>query len=126
MNEEYALVSAANEVVKTVACDFARSVTSLNALAIVVILVSAAMLVYSLVTEMFGFSVVLPMIPLGPIVLALLWFYRFGELAESDKEYRAAKREVKRSLMLWTLILAAQLFCYFPVDLSALSRFRVK
>lgn len=113
LSEEYALFSLVTEAVKTVACDNARAIASLNKLAVILALAAAYMLGVSLINGEFGFSLVIPIVTLIPMVAILIWFYRFGSMRDDDKDFLHARHQVTQSLKLWLFMLAAELFFLF-------------
>lgn len=107
--EPYALASAFAVVTNTIACDTAASVHSGDAFApIAVILTGLFYLASAYVFESAIFSILILFYPFPSLVMIALWFYRFGNLGLGDKEYVAAKRRLKGSLLLWLVILMVQ------------------
>jgi hypothetical protein len=117
---EYSFVNAFEEVMKTIACDNARTIAGFNPFAVIVVLVTAGITTFSVVTPEAGFifviSVLLPIQSLIPLLIVLIWFYRFGRIDDNDQDFLYAKRETKRALKLWLLVFAAQLFVVFVLN----------
>ncbi len=111
LTEEYAFMSGLTEVLKTIACDHAREIGDTTWVVLAVI-VSIGLLVINLATGSFLPSFIVPIFAVVPLLLALIWLYRFGrlDLVDDDEEFQAAKQQIKRTFRLWLLILAAQLF----------------
>lgn len=110
VNEGYAFISSFTELLKTTACDHARTIGGYNPYAVIVAVISVAVFGFELATSEIGISYLIPFMSLTPLVTVLLWFYRFGAIDDDDEEYVHAKREVKQALKLWLLIFAAQVF----------------
>ena len=113
LNEEYAFVSWFTEVLKTTACDQARTIAGFDAYATIVAVLSVALFGFSVATREIGVSYLIPFTSIPPLTVVLLWFYRFGAIDDDDKEYLHAKCEVKQALKLWLLLFAAQVFVLF-------------
>lgn len=107
--ESYALASAITVVTNTVACDVAASLRSYEAFAVLAIILS---LLFYLFTWYYSDPPVLASFillwPIQPLILILLWFYRFGRLGLGDKDYLQTRQHMKGSLLLWLAILAVQ------------------
>jgi hypothetical protein len=107
--EPYALASAITVVTNTIACDVAASLRSFDAFAVVAVILSVLFyLASAYVFDSPVFNIVILIWPIQPLILIILWFYRFGKLAPSDKEYLQARQRMKGSLILWLTILAVQ------------------
>jgi hypothetical protein len=107
--EPYAIASAVTIVTNTIACDTAASLLGVDAFApIAVILTGLFYLASAYLFESAIFSILILFWPLPSLVMIALWFYRFGRLGLGDKEYVAAKRRLKGSLLLWLTILVVQ------------------
>ena len=108
--EAYALSSAVTVVFNTVACDVANSIASLNAFAVLAVLLGIFLYVSDLYISgsprIFYLTLWWPMIPL---LSAVLWLNRFGSFPLGDDEYLSAKRQLRRTLTLWLAILSAQI-----------------
>lgn len=110
VTEQYGLNSATVVIMNTVACDIANSIRGLDVFAVIAIIGSVLIFWIDLYISgsptLFYLIVLWPMIPL---VIILLWFYRFGRFALGDEEYTSARRGLSRMLVLWLAILIAQL-----------------
>ena len=108
--EPYALTSAATVVFNTVACDVANNITSLNTFATLAIPIGIGIYFIDLYTVgspyLFYLTLFYPVIPL---LSTILWFYRFGNFPLGDDEYLRARRRMRRTLILWLAITAAQI-----------------
>lgn len=118
---EYSLFSGLTEVLKTIACDNARTIAGFNPFAAIVVLVTAGLTIFSVAAPeegdfIFFISLLLPFQPLIPLLFILIWFYRFGTIPDNDEDFLYAKRETRRALKLWLLIFAAQLFVVFLLN----------
>src|SRR5262245_2270653 len=114
ITEEYALASSYLELLKTIACDNARTITSTNTTALVILLViSVGIFGFSIATGEVGLSYLVPFLSVVPLLMTVLWFYRFGRIPDDDAEYLDAKRGVRRALMYQVLIFVAQVFVLF-------------
>ena len=110
VSEEYALSSAITVVVNTVACDVANSIRSLDAFAVLVVILSGLVFALDVWTsgspKLFYFVLIYSLMPL---TTTALWFYRFGRFKLGDEEYLKAKRALIGTLMLWLGIISAQI-----------------
>jgi RNA polymerase subunit RPABC4/transcription elongation factor Spt4 len=114
LTEEYAFASSYLELLKTIACDNARTITSANTPTVVIMLaISVFVFGFSIATGEVGLSYTVPFLSVVPLLMNVLWFYRFGRIPDDDAEYLAAKRGVRQALMYWVLIFAAQVFVLF-------------
>jgi len=113
LSEGYAFISTAIETLKTAGSDHARTIASLNPYAVMVVIVSLVLFAFSIATREIGVSYLIPFMSVAPLLAVLLWFYRYGFVADTDEEYLNAKREVKHALKLWLLIFAFQVFVLF-------------
>lgn len=108
--EAYAMSSAATVVFNTVACDVANSIATFGPFAVLVILLGIAFYLYDLYSfgslGLFYFTLLWPAIPL---LMIILWFYRFGNFPLGDEEYLSAKRRMRRMLTVWLAIVSAQI-----------------
>ena len=110
ISEDYALSSAASVVINTVACDVANSIAALNQFALLAVPLGLG--VYFLDLYSFGSLRIFYLTlfwPLMPLLMAILWLYRFGAFSLGDDEYRNAKRRVWQTLMLWLAIASIQI-----------------
>lgn len=106
--EAYALSSAVTVVFNTVACDVANNLTIFDKFAVFVVLLGIVFYYFDITSYgapaifyLMGFVIV------QPLLLAILWFYRFGTFPLGDAEYLTAKRRMRRTLTLWLAISAA-------------------
>ena len=110
ISETYALSSAATIVFNTVACDVANTISSFDTFAKLAVPTGVAVFLGDLYS--FGslrlFYLTL-LWPVGGLLNAILWFYRFGTFPLGDEEYLSAKRHMRRSLTLWLAFLSAQI-----------------
>jgi hypothetical protein len=113
LSDEYVLFSSFIEVLKTMACDEARTIESFNPFAVILVGISAYMLITGLVMGGFGFSFTLPLLTLTPLLAIMLWYYRFGMIDDDDQDYLQARQRVRKALKLWTFMLAAELFLLY-------------
>lgn len=109
ITEEYALSSALAVVTNTIACDVASSISSFDAFAPLALIIS----VFIYLVDWYGsgvprLSFLILWWPLMPLMMTLLWFYRFGGFRLGDDEYQASRRSLLRTLALWLGILAVQ------------------
>lgn len=108
--EPYALSSAATVVFNTVACDVANSIAGFNAFAVLAVLLGAGIyfsdLYISGSLRLFYLTLFWTAMPL---LMTILWFYRFGTFPLGDDEYLSAKRRMRRTLTLWLAIISAQI-----------------
>ena len=110
ISENYALASAVTVVTNTIACDVAASIRSIDAFAVIAVILSALFFIFEAYgSDSPGFIWLILFWPVQSLVMILLWFYRFGKFALGDKEYLQARQRMKASLVLWLAILAAQL-----------------
>ncbi|HEU4434671.1 MAG TPA: hypothetical protein VFR51_14905 [Pyrinomonadaceae bacterium] len=114
LTEEYAFASSYLELLKTIACDNARTILSANTpMTIMVLAISVGIYGFSIATQEVGLAYLVPFQSVVPLVMSVLWFYRFGRIPDDDAEYLEAKHGVGRALMYWALIFAAQVFVLF-------------
>ncbi len=114
LSEEYAFIAPLIELVKTMACDYARTITSSNTATLVIVLaITVGILAFSLGSNEVGLFYLVPFLSVAPLVSTVLWFYRFGRLVDDDKEYLEAKHNVRRMLKQWLLIFTGQVFVVF-------------
>jgi hypothetical protein len=107
--ETYALASAITVVTNTVACDVAASLRTFDAFAVPAMILSVLFCLFAwYYSDPPGFAFFILIWPIQPLILILLWFYRFGRLGLGDKEYLQTRQRMKGSLMLWLTILAVQ------------------
>lgn len=120
INAEYARVSAAIVVFNTAACSSANTIKTGEYAAVIV-----------LVATLFGILFVAPGMAIGNLLTSVVsiaaivvWFRRFGRFKFGDGEYDKAKRDLRISLILWTLLLIVQLLAiaYFSRSPSFISR----
>lgn len=119
INAEYARVSAAIVVFNTAACSSANTIKTAEYAAIVVFV--ATLLGILLVAP--GLAVVNVVNSVVSIAAILLWFRRFGRFKFGDAEYDKAKRDMRISLILWTVLIVVQAlaiayFARFPSFIS--------
>lgn len=106
--ESYALSSAATVVFNTVACDVANSIAIFDKVAVFV--VPLGVLIYIFDLNSFGapaLSYLMPIVLVQPLLMVILWFYRFGSFSLGDAEYLSAKRRMRWTLTLWLAIASA-------------------
>ena len=107
--EPYALASAVTVVTHTIACDTAASILSMDAFAIIAVVLSGVFYFTGVfVFESPIFNILILFWPLPSLIMIALWFYRFGNLGLGDSEYVAAKRRLKASFLMWMIILVVQ------------------
>lgn len=106
----YALVSAVVVHHNTQACSLANSIRDSDSF--VWIALAGSLLIYAIDMHVFGslalFHIIL-MWPAVPLLVILVWFYRFGRFEIGDEEYVRARRDVWSSLLLWLAVLGVQL-----------------
>jgi hypothetical protein len=108
--EPYAMSSAAMVVFNTVACDVANSIAAFNPFAVLVIILGIAIYLYDVYSiGSLGLFYLSLLWPATPLVMTILWFYRFGSFPLGDDEYLAAKRRMRRMLTVWLAIVSAQI-----------------
>jgi len=96
-------------VTNTIACDVAASLRSFDAFAVIAVILSVLVYLFdAYVSDSPGFVFFILVWPIQPLILILLWFYRFGRLGLGDKEHLQARKRMKGSLFLWLIILAVQ------------------
>lgn len=106
--EPYALSSAVTVVFNTVACDVANSLAIFDKFAVFVVLLGTV--IYAFDINSFGspaLSYLLPLVLVQPLMLVILWFYRFGKFPLGDAEYLSARRRMRRTLTLWLALASA-------------------
>jgi len=94
--KSYALSSAATVVFNTVACDVANSIAIFDKLAVFVVLLG--IFIYILDLSSFGspaISYLMSFVLVQPLLMVILWFYRFGSFPLGDAEYLSAKRRMR-------------------------------
>ena len=105
--EAYALSSAVTVVFNTVACDVANNLAVFDKFAVFAVLLGISL--YYLDITSYGspaISYLMPLVIVQPLLLVILWFYRFGNFPLGDAEYLTAKRRMRRTLTLWLAISA--------------------
>jgi RNA polymerase subunit RPABC4/transcription elongation factor Spt4 len=119
ISAEYAQVSAAIVVFNTAACSSANTIKTAEYAAVVVFV--ATLLGILLVAP--SLAVVNVFNSIVSIAAILLWFRRFGRFRFGDAEYGKAKRDMRISLILWTVLIVVQVlaiayFARFPSFIS--------
>lgn len=108
--EPYAMSSAATVVFNTVACDVANSIAVYDPFAMLVIVLGIVIYLYDLYAAgSLGLFFLSLLWPATPLLLIILWFYRFGNFPLGDEEYLSAKRRMRRMLTVWLAIASAQI-----------------
>jgi hypothetical protein len=108
--EAYALASAVAVVTNTIACDVANSIRGYDSFAVLAVIGSVGLYVGDLYiwgSPRLFYGVLFWSIM--PLMLTLLWLYRFGRFAIGDDEYLRSRRGLRRTLTLWLAISAAQI-----------------
>lgn len=114
LSEEYAFASSCIELLKTIACDNARTILSANTpMMVMVLAISVFIFGFDIATKEVALAYLVPFQSVVPLLIAVLWLYRFDRIPDDDEEYLVAKREVRRALLYWFLIFAAQIFVLF-------------
>ena len=109
ISENYALASAVTVVTNTIACDVAASIRSIDAFAVIAVILSALFFIFEAYgSNSPGLIWFILFWPVQSLVMILLWFYRFGKFSLGDKEYLQARQRMNASLILWLAILAVQ------------------
>ena len=80
---------------------------------VMVLAISVGVFGFSIATQEVGVAYLIPFQSLVPLLMNVLWLYRFGRIRDDDAEYLEAKRSVRQALMYWALIFAAQVFVLF-------------
>jgi len=109
LTEEYAIKSAMAVVINTIACNLANAIKGSDPFAILAVI--GTPIAYALDMYAFGSPTIFYLIlfwPMIPLLLIILWFYRFGKFSFGDDEYLSSKRAMNWRLRLWLAILAAQ------------------
>jgi hypothetical protein len=107
---EYARSNVVAVMLRSQACDMKNEVTTFDPAAVILFILTAV--AFAWVASGRELSLSFPVLVLISAVLllsVLVWFYRYGRLADDDDEYLRAKREMKRRLTLWLTLLAVQL-----------------
>jgi len=107
---EYARSNVVAVVLRSQACDMASEVKAFDPAAVILFILTAV--AFAWVASGREMSLSFPVLVLLSAVLllsVLVWFHRYGRLADDDNEYLRAKREMKGSLKLWLALLAVQL-----------------
>lgn len=111
---EYAAISAAVVHYNTQACSLANSVKGLDPFVFITLLCSAfAYAIDRYALGSLGIFYVALAQPLVPLLVILVWFYRFGAVGFGDDEFVRAKKEMRASFMMWLAVLLAQLCVVF-------------
>jgi len=114
VTEGYALTSSYLELLRTIAIDNARSILSANtAMMTIMLAVSVGVFGFSIATKEVGIGYTVPFLSVVPLLVTILWLYRFGRIPDDDAEYLEVKHDVRRALTHWALIFAAQVFVLF-------------
>jgi hypothetical protein len=57
-------------------------------------------------------------VPLGGLITIITWFIRFGSLKTKDPEFEPARREMKKSLLMWSIALVVYFICVIVATLK--------
>ena len=110
IDSEYGFASAVVVHHNTQACSLANSIKGFDSFLWIALV--GSLLIYVIDMYVFGslvlFNIIL-MWPMIPLLVILVWFYRFGRFKIGDEEYVRAKREMRSSFLLWLAILGVQL-----------------
>lgn len=101
---EYARASVVIVTYNTAACSSANTIKTGEYAAVIVF--AASLLGVLFVAP--GLAIVNVMNSVVSIAAIILWFLRFGGFAFGDAEYDKAKRDMRVSLVLWTVLLFVQ------------------
>lgn len=104
IDSQYAQLSTYIVVFNTAACSSANTIKTAEYAAIIVfvatllgvILVAPALALVNVVNSVMSIAAI------------ILWFRRFGRFSFGDDDYQKAKRDMRISLVLWTVLLAVQ------------------
>lgn len=111
ISREYAVLSAASNVVNTRACNFAKEI-GICARMLAPIFVGASMLLYVINFRIFKspvFSWLTIVTPATQLLVVMAWHFLFGKFPLGDSAFVNARRQVVWSGRLWGLILALQI-----------------
>ena len=119
INSDYAQLSSAIVVFNTAACSSANTIKTGEYAAIIVFV--ATLLGVALVAP--GLAIANVMTSVLSIAAIIVWFRRFGRFKFGDAEYDKAKRDMRISLILWTVLMVVQAlaiayFARFPSFVS--------
>ena len=115
IDPSYGLVSAIVVHHNTQACSVANSISGFNAF--VPLALVGSVLIYALDVYVSGAPTLFPLIliwPTVPLIAILVWFFRFGRFKIGDDEYLSARREMRKSFLLWLAILLVQALALAP------------
>ena len=105
IDEGYAFYSALHVTVITQACSFANSIKYVDLIAILALGTS----VYLYILNEPWLFVLAPFMSAVPLFFIVLWFSRFGRFKFAEDDFQKAKREMRSSLVLWSVIFLVQL-----------------
>ncbi|HVQ36420.1 MAG TPA: hypothetical protein VMS31_02740 [Pyrinomonadaceae bacterium] len=109
ISSEYGLISAIVVQHNTQACSVANSIAGFEAFIPVALV--GSMVIFAIDLYGSGSPTLFPLIliwPTIPLIAIAVWFFRFGRFRIGDDEYLKARREMRKSLLLWLAILLVQ------------------
>jgi hypothetical protein len=103
------LISAIVVQHNTQACSVANSISGFDAF--VPLALGGSMVIFVIDFYGSGSPTLFPLIliwPTVPLIVIAVWFFRFGRFRIGDDEFLKARREMRKSLLLWLAILVVQ------------------
>src|SRR6185295_4460128 len=110
IDPEYGVVSAVIVHHNTQACSLANAISSFDAF-IPLALVGS---IFVFVVDLYASGrpmifLILPIWPLIPLLVIVVWFFRYGRFKLGDDEFLKVRREMRSSLLFWLVVLIVQI-----------------
>lgn len=110
IDRDYAALSATVVHYNTQACSLANHISGFDAFVPLALIGSVLIFVVDLyVSGRPKLSLFLPLWSLIPLLGISFWFFRFGRFKIGDDEFLNARREMRRSLLFWLVVLVVQI-----------------